>query len=267
MGEILTPSFKRPPVVETALGVQFMPLAKWSIPYYGLYWDKMRRQFPKTEIQPPLASASEIAPGGVRVQVMDAPEVRCWYLAENGSELVQVQDNRFVVNWRQTSDAHVYPRYIQAVRPLFEAQWKSFKAFLASENLSSPTVVNCEITYVNHIIKGEGWQTAADWDEVFSVCGNIGGGDKFLPAPEARQFAFNYPMPDAMGTLDVVAVRAIRQRDGKDVVQFSLSAKGHPRDSNEDSILDWFDRGHEWVVKGFTELTTPKMHELWGRSQ
>lgn len=263
MGETVTPSFKSPPVIETVLGVQFKPLEKWSIPHFGLYWNKVRNQFPKTEIKPTLSIDTPQA--GVHLQFMAAPEVRCWYLSNDESELVQIQNDRFVVNWRQTSDTQVYPRYHKKVRPFFDSQWRAFKSFLHSESLEKPVPISCELAYVNHILKGEGWDSAADWDQIFSVCGNVGGGDKFLPAPEARQFAFNYPMPDGLGTLDVNAVRAIRQRDGKDVIQFRLSAKGRPTGASDAAVMEWFDRGHEWVVKGFAELTSSKMHSRWGR--
>jgi len=29
--------------------------------------------------------------------------------------------------------------------------------------------------------------------------------------------------------------------------------------------MEWFDLGHEWIVKGFTDFTTEHMHEIWGR--
>ena len=264
MGAMNTPSFRNPPVIETVLGVQFSPIPDWSIPHFGVFWDRVREEFPNTQILHPLPPlTAEMISGAVKIQVVEAPEVRCWYKGIDESELIQIQQDRFIVNWRQAAGALAYPRYPH-MRSLFQTQWARFKQFLSDESLTNPIVIQCEITYVNHIPKGEGWETAQDWERVFTVCGEVGGGDKFLPPPEGRQFTFNYPMPNARGTLDVTAVRAVRKIDGKDVIQFRLSARGRPTQHGDDGIMEWFDLGRDWVVRGFTELTTPSMHEMWG---
>jgi uncharacterized protein (TIGR04255 family) len=50
----------------------------------------------------------------------------------------------------------------------------------------------------------------------------------------------------------------------KIVLQFTLTARGAPQGGSDEQILAWFDMAHEWVVRAFRELTTPRMHELWG---
>jgi len=53
------PDYTLPPVIETVLGVQFRPLANFSVLHFGLYWEKVREEYPKYEIQPPLTAAFE----------------------------------------------------------------------------------------------------------------------------------------------------------------------------------------------------------------
>src|SRR5918912_130133 len=49
------PAFDNPPVIETAVGVEFSPLQKWSIPHYGLFWHHIKADYPVTRtIFPPL---------------------------------------------------------------------------------------------------------------------------------------------------------------------------------------------------------------------
>ena len=36
--------------------------------------------------------------------------------------------------------------------------------------------------------------------------------------------------------------------------------------SVEYSFPNWFDTAHEWIVRGFTDLTTDEAHKLWGRT-
>jgi hypothetical protein len=52
------PDFGAPPVVETALGVEFAPLRKWSVPHFGVFWNEIKSDYPRFEVQPALASQS-----------------------------------------------------------------------------------------------------------------------------------------------------------------------------------------------------------------
>jgi len=263
-----TPSFKRPPVYETALGFAFAPIEKWSIPHYGLFWNKVRDQFPKFQVLPPIAAPQLQKPGQhapqVRFEIRAAPEVRCWFVSENDAELIQVQPDRFLVNWRSTEKNLSYPRYHARMRPLFEKYWGEFRSFLSAEQLGDPSVVQCELTYINHILRGEGWESAADWHQVFTMCYQFGG-HGFLPDPDSRQFSLNYPMTNDAGSLNIVATRAIRVHDSREVVKFELSARGRPTNNDDSQLFDWLDLAHEWVVRGFAELTTEEMHKRWER--
>jgi hypothetical protein len=69
-----------------------------------------------------------------------------------------------------------------------------------------------------------------------------------------------YPMPEG-GRLRVMMQPAIRRQDAKEVLQLTLRARGRPRRPELGASLEWFDLGHEWIVRGFTGLTTAAMHE------
>ena len=48
-------------------------------------------------------------------------------------------------------------------------------------------------------------------------------------------------------------------------MQLGLTAVGKPRGSDLASILDWLDKGHYAVVKGFSEFTSLQVQqEHWG---
>jgi hypothetical protein len=53
---------------------------------------------------------------------------------------------------------------------------------------------------------------------------------------------------------------AIRKQDAKEIVRLNLTARGKPVSSTPADILDWFDMGHVWIVQGFTDFTTTKIH-------
>jgi len=262
--------FRNPPVIETALSVEFAPIEGWGIPHFGLFWSRVRDDLPDFEIQPPLVSEIEQLERPplsteIRVQFTNVPEPRCWYKSSNGSQLIQVQGNRFVYNWRKLDTGADYPRYDESVRPSFEDYWQRFSDFVVSEEkLGDCNVVQCEVTYVNHIPKGQGWQEVSDWENVLScVAGTTGG--QFLPSAETAQMALSYVDPERKGRLRVTLSHAVRQMDGAEVIALRLSVRGRPDSSNKDDIVRWLDFGREWVVRGFLDLTTDHMHKLWGR--
>src|SRR5688500_8008989 len=112
------PEFDNPPVVEVALSVQFEKLEGLRVPQLGRIWHAFRNRFPRTEEQMPLEPAFEqfgVPTTGkpeVRVELSSVPTTpRVWFLNEQGTELVQIQQDRFVRNWRKQTDDEAYPRY------------------------------------------------------------------------------------------------------------------------------------------------------------
>jgi hypothetical protein len=90
---------------------------------------------------------------------------------------------------------------------------------------------------------------------------------KFLPSPEAGRIAFNFLMPEQQGRLRVSINQAIRHTDGVDLIVLQLTARGRPKSSEAADIVNWLNLGREWVVRGFTDLTTQSMHKLWEREE
>lgn len=255
------PNFKLPPVIERVLGVHFAPIENWGVPHFGLLWQTMRTDYPKFSVQPPIASAAELESNFLRLDFRSEPDIRCWFLSETDDELIQVQRDRFLLNWRRR-ESRDYPRYSPDLRNTFLSRWKAFTDFLKSENLQQPHVIQCEVTYINHIPQGDGWQVAADWDKVFTICNPLRS-ESSLPLPESRRFALSYLLPNELGSLTASATRVLRGTDSKVVIQFEISARGKPERATADAIFDWLDEAHEWVVRSFDDLTMPAMHERW----
>lgn len=266
------PQFENPPVVEAALSVQFKPMSGWTIPHFGLFWQGIRQSLPEINVLNPIQAQSEDVEKPPflslqwRVEPVTVPEVRCWFASQDKHRLIQLQNDRFVFNWRKLDSNLDYPRYKDFVRPTFETYWQRFLSFLVQENLGIPSVNQCEMTYVNHIKRNEGWTTIDEWDQVFNVVRKNHPAE-FLPPPELEQFNLSYLMPDKAGRLRVEANPVIRKSDGNQAIAFSLVARGCPQSTETNDILAWFDLGREWIVRGFTDLTTPKMHQLWRRTQ
>lgn len=260
--------FERPPVIETLLSAQFAPLPRLTSPHIGLYWAEIRDRYPNQEVKPPLVPAIEefpAPPPGPRVgiELVAEPDVRCWFIDGTSTQLIQVQRDRFIRNWRKVAPTDDYPAY-DALRPRFQEEWEIFLRFLEREELGRPEVSQCEVTYVNHIELGQGWNSFGEVAEVLAPLAPVTSRE-FLPQPEMLQLNVRYAMPGNKGRLHVTAQPAIRRHDAKEVLQLTLTARGKPDSSATRDVMTWFDLGHDWIVYGFVDLTTAKMHRIWRR--
>jgi len=261
------PSYKSPPVVETAVGVEFTPISGWGTQHFGLFSGVVREEFPVVESHLALSSGIESfgPPKGEdpSVEFRDVPDLRMWYISGDTHRLLQVQKNRLIFNWRKGEGDAEYPRFEKVVFPGFQHEWTRFTRFLENQGLKRPDVVQCEVTYVNQIPLP--LNEANDWHEVFRICTQSTG--EFLPPAETGRVLLNYLMPDKIGRLRVSFNHALRVRDEQPIIQLQLTARGKPTTSEDASVFEWLKLGREWVVRGFTELTTDKMHLEWQRDQ
>ena len=263
--------FADPPVVETVLGVQFAHMP-FSIPHFGLYWEQIRSEFPQYRALPPLGHVREQfgGPSGgvsrkIGIEVVQDPELRCWFLDKNGNQIIQVQRDRFIHNWQKISGSEVYPRY-EGVRAKFETEWKRFREFLEQGGFGKPEVNQCEVTYVNHIEYGKGWKSFGELNKVISCWSGKHSG-AFLPDQEKVTLNVSYLLPGNQGRMYVSLEPVIRTRDATEVLQFNLTVRGAPSSSGDADVLRWLDVGRQWIVEGFTDFTTDAMHKVWGRTK
>jgi hypothetical protein len=72
-----------------------------------------------------------------------------------------------------------------------------------------------------------------------------------------------YVMPSNEGRLHVAIQPAIRQLDGKEIIQLSITGSCRPASSETAELMRCLDSCREWVVKGFDDVTSPDMHKIW----
>jgi uncharacterized protein (TIGR04255 family) len=235
----------------------FAPISKWSALHFGLFWEKVRVFYPDTEIR--LATGQTALAFSV-AETCDFP-IRALFLDASGNQLLQVQRNAFIRNWRQTAQTTEYEHY-ENVRPLFERDWSLFSKFLSDEHLGAAEVVQCEVTYINHLVRGREWENFEDVSRVFRVWsgGNVGS----LRASQMVSFTTAYDLPNDAGRLQVVVQPGIRKTDSKEIIQFAITATIKPRGSTSAETVKSLDAGHSAVVTSFRDFTTPEMHSLWG---
>lgn len=261
------PDFENPPAVETYLGVHFHPLENWKIPHFGLFWNHIKREYPKVEVRPALISGEvpsfELAIGGPQAEMN--PPVRCWFINQSETRLIQVQNNLFIHNWRRPAGGDEQYSHYDDLRPIFEEEWRRFTDFLAEQAIGKVNVTMCEATYINHLDRGVGWESFADIPEVFPCWSGLTSGS-FLPPPQTAAIRAFYRMKQPEGQLEIAAQPAIRQTDAREIIQLNVTGRCKPASSDQRDILLSLDAAREWVVRGFTDFTSTKMHEVWRRT-
>jgi uncharacterized protein (TIGR04255 family) len=238
----------------------------------GQLWTKFRERFPRVEerepIEPLIETFGERAQApAVRVQVLDGlPSPRLFFLNESGSELIQVQKDRFSHNWRKQGQGDEYPRY-EHIRDAFCRELGVFERFLGEEKVGRLIPTQCEVHYVNQIDVGAGWTRHGELGNVVALFSSKGS-DTFLPEPEDARMAVRYVFRDAegapQGRLHVITEPGYTP-EGSAMIVLRLIARGRPFAAGVDGVLRFFDAGREWIVRGFASVTTAQMHQVWGR--
>lgn len=269
------PDFANPPVVEVALATQFEPLEALSAVQLGLLWHTgFRSRFPVVEEHAPLDPKVERfgLKGPIRADVRVSmsrkpPTPRCWFLKEDGAELVQVQKDWFAHNWRKMGEGEEYPRY-EHIRETFEQELRIFSDHLEGESLGLLKPNQCEITYVNHIPAGEAFSNHSELAKVFSL-GEPSLTNAFLPTPEELRLSGSFVIPrddgQPLGRMRFSIEPRYRASDSSPMFLLTLVARGEPTGTGAEGVLGFLDIGREWIVRGFAAITTPAMHGLWGR--
>ena len=260
------PDFEKPPVVETLLSVQFEKLTAMQTMHLGLFGREMQDSFPKAKedfpIPPVIEQFSEGSPQGVRVQfqAMEAPSLpRLLLFNTAGTELIQIQNDRFIKNWRQPDEQHKYPHYDPVIKPAFERDFQKFQDFLTQEKLGPLKINQCEVTYVNHIVSGISWQELGNIGKIFAFWNELAAP---LARPENFDIRVRFPITDEndqrVGRLHVEVQPALRATDGRPMYVVNLTARGQLG-----SGFEFFDVGRRWIVQAFEKLTTQNMHLVW----
>lgn len=267
------PDYKNPPVSEVVLSIQFATLANFRSIHMGLLWQRFRKKFLKFSEHPPLNPAFETfgkrgrGQSSINVQLTQGTIVpRYWFLNADNTQLIQFQPDRFAHNWRKVGVGDKYPRY-EKIKAQFSAEFRKINKFLKENEIGKIIPNQVEVTYVNHITSLTDNGSLPPFGTVFSFWSNRRY-VQVLGSIEQSKFQSSFVIhsedEEPIGRLNVSAEPAWRD-DGAPFIRFVLTARGRPVKQTQKSAFDFLDLGREKIVFGFTELTTDRMHKVWGR--
>jgi uncharacterized protein (TIGR04255 family) len=266
------PKYENPPVIEVVCGILFRPIERMLAPHLGLLWEKYKRDHPSCQEVPPLAPVierfEETPAQTVELELSNRPLLpRIWFVTSNGTGIIQIQTDRFLYNWRRVRGEDEYPHYHQVVE-MFRDHLAKFELFLGEAEIGTIEPLQYEITYVNHIPRGSGWTNLNDIDKVFPDLAWRGDQERFLPAPEGINWRTAFVLANRTGRLHASVRHVVRPQDRRRIVLLELTARGMGDDMCGEGMWTWFDLAHEWIVRGFADLTGEEVQRnIWGLRQ
>ena len=252
-----TIKYENPPINEIVCGILFDSIQRLRAGHLGLLWQRFRSEFPNIEDQNLIAPVSE------KDLNPDKPSLpRVWFVQEDENELIQVQFNRFVHNWRKRRPDDDYPGYEKVVGN-FEQYLLRFQEFLVDEELGNLAPNRYELTYIDHILLNEGWETLNHIERVFPSLISLEA-HKILSA-DVREINWQmvFGLPKDLGILQLSIRNAQRVSDNRPLLNVEFSAV-----SNEpyQPMRDWFDSAHEVISNLFSQLVSNEIQEkFWGK--
>lgn len=252
------PSYDSPPLNEVSIGLQFQPLERLKIPHFGLFWERIQKQFPNVEHAPPIIGKNSEPSEWL-------PLPRVWFIDKSDTQLLQLQADRLNFNWRSREGADPYPRF-KTIEPQFFDLLNTFGRFLADTDIGVILPTSAELTYINILEQGREWNTAEDFPVVFKDLAWGHEKARFLPYPTKMSWAISFALPNQQGTLSARLKPAIRIADAQEIMQLEMVANYPVQDVSLEMLAPWYELAHEWIVKGFDDLTRPEAQQkFWGR--
>lgn len=257
------PKYRNPPVNEVAIGIGFEPLKDFKIPHSGLFWEKIKGDFPNCEHSVPLGiEKNETADPSTGI-----PLPRLFFFSQDKDKLIQLQKGRFYYNWRKKKEDLEYPSY-KKIKEAYDNYLNLFGEFIEENKLGVLKVENCELSYVNQFPKDELWESSDDFQKIFPNFDLKNFGTGFLKNLESLNWETRFSFPENRGTLIVKIKKGVRGIDSFPVLGLEMIAQGLGEDKSKESVENWFEMAHEWIVRGFTDITALKIQEeVWERYQ
>jgi uncharacterized protein (TIGR04255 family) len=147
-----------PPITEVVCGIGFDPLPGFDALLMGVYWDDVRDRYPKRQLLPALSDEPGIVLGG-------SPPLRAWFISEDDVFLIQLQHDRFYLNWRARGGE--YPRFSERagspglVSKLMD-EYSHFQEFVENRFQRRAVARYIELAKVDLLLEGRHWDGFED---------------------------------------------------------------------------------------------------------
>ena len=249
--------FENPPINEVVISAYFnSPLSDLRSEHIGLFWEKIRNEYPVVRQQPPVGII------GSEVSANEPfPMPRYWFIADDETNLIQIQKNAFIFNWRRRDEE--YPRFHRNIKPTFDKYYGLFSEFIRTElNIADPTIGFCELNYVNALERCEFWSGPQETSTIISSFSILAPNINFSDSPD---FNCNYAYKitnDLQLNINIRSGVTAQQQDVP-VLIFEIKASGRVGQITKPGTDEWFERAHDVIIECFVGMTSPDIQERY----
>jgi len=252
--------FKNPPINELVIGAYFDSPALRS-EHVGLLWSRLRDDFPIIKQRAPLGALTTGQGAIGAISDGELPMPRFWFVSKDDVNLIQVQRDAFLFNWRKRESK--YPRFTEHLKPSFDKYYDILETFACeAPSLGNIRIRRCELTYVDLIRPCEYWQGPADTPKLippFALpdCGSAHG--------VASAFDCSYHFEPVSGIQLYVAIRTGEANGdpGSPVLVLEFKALGDVGGIPKSDTDAWCERAHDAIVTCFLNMTSQEIQRKY----
>ncbi len=154
---------EEPPITEVVCGSFFKPVPGLDPVALGTFWKARQKEFPRREFKAPIAP-----PSLESFELNFGPDIgplRTWLISKDDVFIIQVQRDRFYLNWRVRQDE--YPRFNdwdsnRGLLSRFMREHDAFAQFCNDELGTKLELQGIELAKIDHLERGRHWKDAAD---------------------------------------------------------------------------------------------------------
>jgi uncharacterized protein (TIGR04255 family) len=144
-----------PPIEEVVCGLFFPSIPELDPIAVGRFSHDIRDEYRQHAVQPPVTDQAGFT------FALGAGPLRSWLISENDEWVIQLQHDRFYLNWRQRGGD--YPRFSdegekKGVMSRALAEFARFEDFCVREFGAKPAVRRVEVAKVDLLVQGKHWQ-------------------------------------------------------------------------------------------------------------
>ncbi len=253
------PSFRKPPVVEVAMSIGFMPIGGLNFAAMADLRSRWMDSYPGAEEQP-LLEPPATPQQSIKVEFGFGPQPRrLWLLSSQGDRVMQIQRDRLIANWRATpGSGEPYPRY-QPLRDDFLRRWSDFEKFIVEHGVAhSVQPQYAEVTYVNVIRTDVGGHT-----DISAVLKMNKEGELWRDGVSTVAVNQSWELHDLQTFLTMAANVDSSAPESPIVLQISANTRINEGRDSASAV----DLAHEFVVGTFGVVTTDEMQQCWERTE
>jgi uncharacterized protein (TIGR04255 family) len=247
--------FKNPPIVELICGIQFQS-DRYDFTIVHDFFNRIKSEYPNIEENPPLTFQFDSNSGMMYNYKDNYPLVRYFFINKEKDKLIQLQNGRFLFNWRKdVTTQNIYPNFINVFRE-FEKNWNILYKICSDDD--SIKINQLELTYIDHIAWLENTNIKRI-EDAFIFIKQTG----LLSDIDTGNILLSAPINELKGHLFMNVKTARLSKDKRDILVLETTTKGITNEVNQ-TIKDWFNYAHLKISEEFMKQTTEIAKKEWG---